>query len=93
MAKGAVVGLIRAASRQLGNRGIRVNGVAPGIIETRMTDELLAKRGREAFLNTIPLGRLGQADDVAGVIAFLLSDDAAYVTGQVINIDGGMVND
>ncbi|MEM9604913.1 MAG: SDR family oxidoreductase [Pseudomonadota bacterium] len=92
MAKGAVVGLVRALSRQVGSRGIRVNGVAPGIIETRMTDELIEMRGREAILQTIPLGRLGQADDVAGVIAFLLSDDAAYITGQVINVDGGITN-
>jgi len=69
-----------------------VNAVAPGIIETRMTDELIALRGRDAMLSHIPLGRFGQADDVAGVIAFLIGDDAAYITGQVINIDGGIVN-
>lgn len=92
MAKGAIVGLTRALSRQLGERGICVNALAPGIIETPMTEDLIAKRGREKSLNSIPLRRFGTAEDVAGPIAFLLSQDAAYITGQVINIDGGIVN-
>ena len=92
MAKGAIVGLTRALSRRIGDRGICVNAVAPGIIETRMSDDLVERRGRDALLSTIPLGRLGQPEDVAGVIAFLLSDDASYITGQVINVDGGIVN-
>ncbi len=92
MAKGAIVGLTRALSRRIGDRGICVNAVAPGIIETRMADDLIERRGRDALLSTIPLGRLGQPEDVAGVIAFLLSDDASYITGQVINVDGGITN-
>ncbi len=92
MAKGAIVGLTRALSRRIGDRGICVNAVAPGIIETRMADDLIERRGRDALLSTIPLGRLGQPEDVAGVIAFLLSEDASYITGQVINVDGGITN-
>ena len=93
MAKGAIVGLTRALSRRVGDRGICVNAVAPGIIETRMADDLIERRGRDVLLSTIPLRRLGQPEDVAGVIAFLLSDDASYITGQVINVDGGIAND
>ena len=92
MAKGAIVGLTRSLSRQVGERGICVNALAPGIIETRMTEDLIANRGREKSLDSIPLKRFGTPEDVVGPIAFLLSPDAAYITGQVINIDGGIVN-
>jgi len=92
MSKGAVVGLTRSLSRRLAPRGICVNAVAPGIIETKMTTRLVQERGLDAVKDSIPLGRLGQPEDVVGVIAFLMSPDAAYITGQVINIDGGVVN-
>jgi len=92
MAKEAIVGLTRGLSRRVGPQGIRVNAVAPGIIETKMTDALIQHRGKDTVLSTIPLGRLGRPSDVAGVVSFLLSEDASYITGQVINIDGGIIN-
>jgi len=92
MAKGALVGLTRALSRRLASRNILVNAVAPGLIQTAMLDQVMAGRDEAAMLASVPLGRLGSATEVAGVIAFLLSDDASYITGQLINIDGGMIN-
>lgn len=90
-AKGALVGLTRSLSRKLGPQGVLVNAVAPGIIVTKMTDDIVATRG-DALLASIPLKRFGQPEEVAGVIEFLCGPQSSYVTGQVISIDGGVVN-
>jgi len=92
MAKGALVGLTRALSRRLASKGILVNAVAPGLIETPMLRQVMSQRDENAAIAGVPLGRFGQAREVAGVLAFLLSADASYITGQLINIDGGMIN-
>jgi NAD(P)-dependent dehydrogenase (short-subunit alcohol dehydrogenase family) len=91
MAKGALVGLTRALSRRLGSKGILVNALAPGIIETSMPAQIIKSRGTE-LLNSVPLGRFGKPGEIAGVVSFLLSEDASYITGQLINVDGGIIN-
>jgi 3-oxoacyl-[acyl-carrier protein] reductase len=87
--KAGVIGLTKAAARELASRNITVNAVAPGFIATAMTDSL-DDRQREDLVQRIPLQRLGTVEDVARVVAFLLGEGAAYVTGQVLNCDGGM---
>jgi 3-oxoacyl-[acyl-carrier protein] reductase len=88
--KAGVTGLTKTAARELGGRGIRVNAVAPGFIDTEMTAALSAEQ-KKKLTEGLPLGRLGTPEDVAAAVCFLASDDAAYVTGQVLNVCGGMV--
>ncbi len=88
-AKAGLIGLTKALARELGSRNITVNAVAPGYIATDMTANL-APQLVEAARQQIPLGRLGQPEDVACAVAFLASDDAAYITGHVLVVDGGM---
>jgi 3-oxoacyl-[acyl-carrier protein] reductase len=86
--KAAVVALVHGYAKELGPRGITVNAVAPGVIATDMTTEIIAERGEQIRAMT-PLGRIGQPDDIAGIVAFLVSDDARWVTGRTILGDGG----
>lgn len=88
--KAGVVAMTKSAAKELGSRGVRVNAVAPGYIETDMTKDL-PQEAAVAFADQIALKRLGQPEDVAKVVAFLAGDDAGYVTGQVICVDGGIV--
>jgi 3-oxoacyl-[acyl-carrier protein] reductase len=87
--KAGVIGITKSAAKELASRGITVNAIAPGFIQTDMTDAL-SDKVKEELLSTIPLRRLGQAEEVADLTAFLASDSAGYITGQVININGGM---
>jgi len=88
-AKAGLVGLTRSVARELGSRNVTCNAVAPGFIATAMTDRM-TEQAREALSGQIPLQRLGAPDDVAGAVAFLASEDAAYVTGAVLNVSGGL---
>jgi 3-oxoacyl-[acyl-carrier protein] reductase len=88
-AKAGLIGLAKSAARELSSRGITVNVVAPGYIETEMTDAL-SDEVKENVLKEIPLGVLGEGKDVAAAVAFLSSEDARYVTGHVLHVDGGM---
>ena len=88
--KAGVIGFTRAVARELAGRQVTVNAVAPGYIETAMTQDL-PETAKTALLGAIPLGRLGTPVDVAYVVACLAADDAGYITGQVIRVDGGMV--
>lgn len=87
--KAGIIGITKSTAKELGSRGITVNAIAPGFIETEMTG-VLSEEVRKNMVGNIPLGRAGQAEDVAALAAFLASDEAAYITGQVINVDGGM---
>jgi len=88
--KAGIIGFSRALAKEVGRYGIRVNVVAPGFIETDMT-EALSEKVKEAALKNIPLGRLGRPEEVADVVSYLASDRAAYITGAVVQIDGGIV--
>jgi 3-oxoacyl-[acyl-carrier protein] reductase len=87
--KAGLIGVTKTLAQEMGSRGITVNAVAPGFVETDMTG-VLAADVREKMLATIPLRRIGQPSDVAGAVRFLASDDAEYITGHVIDVNGGM---
>jgi 3-oxoacyl-[acyl-carrier protein] reductase len=87
--KAGIIGFTKALARELGSRGVRANVVAPGYISTRLTNEL-AEELQQAMLANTPLGRLGDPEDVAGAVRFLCSDAAAFVTGEVLLVDGGL---
>jgi 3-oxoacyl-[acyl-carrier protein] reductase len=87
--KAGIIGFTKALARELGSRGVRANVVAPGYISTRLTDELSADL-RGLMLQNTPLGRLGDPEDVAGAVRFLCSDEAAFITGEVLLVDGGL---
>jgi 3-oxoacyl-[acyl-carrier protein] reductase len=87
--KAGIIGLTKTAAKELASRNITVNAVAPGYIETDMTSAMPVK-ARKALLAGIPMGRAGKPEDVAAVVTFLASEKAAYVTGQVLHVSGGM---
>lgn len=88
--KAGIIGLTKSVAKEIGSRGVTVNAIAPGFIKTDMT-EVLSDKVKASIQDNIPLRRLGEAEDVAELVAFLSSDKAGYITGQVINVDGGMV--
>ena len=88
--KGGLVALTKTTAQELGSRGITCNAIAPGFIETEMTEKL-SDEARQAMLGRVPLGRPGQVEDVADAVVFLAGAEASYITGQVITVDGGMV--
>jgi 3-oxoacyl-[acyl-carrier protein] reductase len=87
--KAGIIGFTKSLARELGSRGVRANVVAPGYVKTRLTDEL-PEEAREAMLGNTPLGRLGDPEHVAGAVRFLVSDEAAFITGEVLLVDGGL---
>ncbi len=88
--KAGLIGLTKSTARELASRGIRANAIAPGFIESAMTDKL-SDEVKQQYFKSIPLARFGKTDDIANTAAFLASDMASYITGQVINIDGGLL--
>jgi 3-oxoacyl-[acyl-carrier protein] reductase len=87
--KAGLIGFTKSLARELGSRGVRANVVAPGYVTTRLTDEI-PEEGRRAMLANTPLGRLGDPADVAGAVRFLCSDEASFITGEVLLVDGGL---
>jgi 3-oxoacyl-[acyl-carrier protein] reductase len=87
--KAGIIGLTKALARELGSRGVRVNAIAPGYISTELTN-VLSEEARGLILQNTPLGRLGEPEDVAGAVRFLCSDEAAFITGEVLLVDGGL---
>ncbi len=88
--KGGLIALTKTVAKELGSRNINVNAIAPGFIRTDMTDKL-TDEAKQKLLEFVPLGRMGETGDVAKLALFLASDDAGYITGQVVKVDGGMV--
>ena len=88
--KAGLIGLTKTTAKEFASRGIRCNAVAPGFIQSAMTD-VLPDDVKQKYFDSIPLGKFGQTEDIANVVAFLASDMSAYVTGQTINVDGGLV--
>ena len=88
--KAGLIGLTKSVARELASRGITVNAIAPGYIETEMTNKI-SDEARKIFLKNIPLGRAGNGNDIASLTFFLASEEARYITGQTLNVDGGMV--
>jgi 3-oxoacyl-[acyl-carrier protein] reductase len=87
--KAGIIGFTKSLARELGSRGVRANVVAPGYINTRLTD-VLTEEARDAMLANTPLGKLGDPEDVAGAVRFLCSDEASFITGEVLLVDGGL---
>jgi 3-oxoacyl-[acyl-carrier protein] reductase len=87
--KAGIIGLTKALARELGVRGVRANVVAPGYVDTRLT-QVIADEMKDTMLATTPLGRFGQPEDVAGAVRFLCSDEASFITGEVLLVDGGL---
>jgi 3-oxoacyl-[acyl-carrier protein] reductase len=87
--KAGIIGFTKSLARELGSRGVRANVVAPGYVNTRLTD-VLSEEAQQAMLANTPLGRLGDPEDIAGAVRFLCSDEAAFITGEVLLVDGGL---
>ena len=89
-AKAGIIGFTKSIAREVATRGITVNAVAPGFVETEMTENLSDEQ-KEMILNAIPMNRYASTDDIANAVSFLASDNASYITGQTLNVDGGLV--
>ena len=87
--KAGIIGLTKALARELGNRGVRANVVAPGYVDTRLT-QVIADEMKELMLANTPLGRFGRPEDIAGAVRFLCSEQASFITGEVLLVDGGL---
>jgi 3-oxoacyl-[acyl-carrier protein] reductase len=87
--KGGIIALTRTLARELAGRGIRINAVAPGIFDAGMAQRM-DHRAREALVHSLPMGRIGRSEELASVVAFLASDEASYITGQTLSVDGGL---